>query len=188
MYTHKLYFSFLKNNPLLIFETKRLAVRRYTSADADDFFRFSGNEEVMRFIRPVISRPESDKFLQANIQLYTAQPNTGRWAVFEKAMGGYIGSFSILVMEGEVNKLHIGYALLPEYWGRGYASELLKTGMHYFFDNHRADELFAITEIPNTASQNVLLKAGFRQTGVLHEGTHRAWVYSFARKELPVYE
>jgi len=138
----------------------------------------------MRYIRPVISRQESDKFLQANIQLYDAYPGTGRWAAFEKTTGNYIGSFSILVMDAAVNSLHIGYALLPEYWGRGYASEMLRTGMHYFFNNHKADVLYAITQIPNTASQAVLLKAGFKQTGVLDEKDDVAWVYSFNREEL----
>ena len=139
----------------------------------------------MRYIRPVISRQESDTFLLANIKLYDAYPYMGRWAAIEKSDGSYIGSFSILTMEGGGNKLHIGYALLPEYWGKGFASELLKTGMRYFFDQHHADTLYAITEIPNTASQNVLLKAGFIQTGTLNEEGKTALVFSFNREALP---
>ncbi len=170
---------------MLIFETQRLLVRRYTSEDADNFFRFSGNAEVMRYIRPVIPRQESDTFLEANIKLYDAYPNTGRWAAIDKADGRYIGSFSILTMDGNEKKLHIGYALLPEYWGKGFASELLKTGMRYFFTHHQPDILYAITEIPNTASQNVLIKAGFKQTGTLNEEGKTALVYSFNREALP---
>jgi ribosomal-protein-alanine N-acetyltransferase len=167
---------------LLIFETERLTVRQYHQNDADDFFRFSGNSDVMRYIRPVISRGESDSFLLENIKLYDTYPGTGRWAALEKATGGYVGSFSILVMDAEKNQLHIGYALLPEYWGKGYATELLKTGISYFFANHKGDELFAITQIPNTASQHVLLKAGFTYKGVL-EREHDAWLYSLTRTQ-----
>lgn len=175
----------LKNTNLLIFETQRLLVRRYTSADADSFFRFCGSEDVMRYIRPVISRQESDTFLAANIQLYDAYPNTGRWAAFERASGEYVGSFSVLTMEGAETRFHIGYALLPQYWGKGFASELLAAGMRYFFNAHNQQTLFAITEVPNTASQNVLLKAGFSQTGILDEGGKTALVYSFNREDLP---
>ncbi len=138
----------------------------------------------MRYIRPVISREQSDSFLDENIQLYDTYPNTGRWAAFEKATESYIGSFSILVMDPEKNKMHIGYALLPQYWGKGYASELLKTGLQYFFGHHPSDELYAITQIQNTASQKVLVKAGFKQTSVLAEREHEAWVYTIAREDV----
>lgn len=181
-------FEHYKHNPLLIFETQRLTVRRYNKNDAADFYSFSGNEDVMRYIRPVISRVESDRFLEANIKLYEDYPYTGRWAAFEKATGSFIGSFSILVMDAEKNKMHIGYALLPRFWGKGYASELLKKGIRYFFNNHAASELYAITQIPNTASQNVLLKAGFTQTGILSEKEPDAWLYTFERKKLPADE
>jgi ribosomal-protein-alanine N-acetyltransferase len=169
---------------LRIFETQRLTVRRYTINDKDIFYLFSGNEEVMRYIRPVITKAESDQFLADNIQLYNTYPHTGRWAAFEKASGSFVGSFSILVMDAGNNKLHIGYALLPQYWGKGYATELLKQGMAYFFDKHTATELYAITQLPNIASQRVLLKAGFRQTGTLTEREHEALVFTFCKDEL----
>jgi len=173
-----------KHIPLLIFETQRLSIRRYNNYDADDFYNFSGNEEVMRYIRPVISREESDKFLAENIRLYDVYPGTGRWAAFEKSTGDYVGSFSILVMDAEKNFLHIGYALLPQHWGKGYASEMLKTGMRYFFQTHSATELYAITQVPNVASQNVLLKAGFTKAGTLAEREDGAWLYIFTKQQL----
>jgi RimJ/RimL family protein N-acetyltransferase len=167
---------------LLIFQTQRLTVRRYTMDDAGDFFRFSGDEQVMRYIRPAIGRQESDKFLAENIQMYQTYPNAGRWAVLQKFTGHYVGSFSILVMDADSSQMHIGYALLPQYWGLGYATELLKTGIQYFFNKHKADELFAITQIPNTQSQNVLLKAGFTHLGVLPR-QHDAWLYRLTRQQ-----
>lgn len=169
---------------MYIFDTQRLIVRRYSLHDAAYFHSFTGNTEVMRYIRPVISREESDVFLAENVRLYDATPGCGRWAVFEKASGSFIGSFSILVLEADKNKFHIGYALLPAFWGMGYASELLKKGVAYFFSQHTVNQLYAITQIPNTASQNVLLKAGFKKADIDMEREKAAWCYIINRQEI----
>ena len=55
----------------------------------------------------------------------------------------------------------MGYSLIPEYWGKGLASELAVGGLHYFLENTSITEIYATTESPNIASQKVLLKAGF---------------------------
>jgi ribosomal-protein-alanine N-acetyltransferase len=73
---------------------------------------------------------------------------------------------SLLYLAGR-SDLHIGYALLPEAWGKGYATELTKRGLVYFFANTDKTDLFAITDVENDPSQKVLIKAGFtieRQT------------------------
>jgi len=166
---------------LFIFETERLQVRRYSLDDCDRFFQLSGNEEVMRYIRPIITKADSDKSLVQNIQQYTLVPNTGRWAVFEKDTGSFVGSFSILLMDSDKDKLHIGYALLPQFWGKGLASEVLRHGINYFFNNHTAATLYAITERPNTSSQKVLLKCGFTYQLTQQEGEKQVFIYTFNR-------
>lgn len=170
---------------MFIFETERLKVRRYSLDDCDQFFQLSGNEEVMRYIRPVISKADSDKSLVQNIQQYTAVPNTGRWAVFEKNTESFVGSFSILVMDSDKNKLHIGYALLPQFWGKGLASELLRRGISFFFCNHSSNTLYAITEQPNVTSQKVLLKCGFYYQATQKEGEKEVYIYTLNRSENP---
>ncbi len=168
---------------MLIFETERLIVRQYNLQDAGIFFLLNSNEEVMRYIRPVVSKEDSYKFLVQNIWQYADYPKTGRWAVTEKTSNCFVGSFSLLVMDNDKNKLHIGYALLPDFWGRGYASELLKQGIGYFFNNHPFDQLYAITEIHNVPSQKVLLKAGFLQTKSANEGEKEIYIYTINREE-----
>ncbi|HWB26196.1 MAG TPA: GNAT family N-acetyltransferase [Chitinophagaceae bacterium] len=147
--------------PQFIFETERLAVRQYNAQDDDLFYQLSSNEEVMRYIRPTVSKEDSDKLLVQNIHLYLSRANTGRWAMFERHTGNFVGSFSILAMDSDNAKLHIGYALLPQFWGRGYATEILRGGIGFFFRYHSSNTLYAIAEERNTASQKVLQKCGF---------------------------
>ncbi|GAA0547961.1 GNAT family N-acetyltransferase [Chitinophaga japonensis] len=157
-----------------IFETTHLLVRQFTAADADSFFLINGNEQVMRYIRPAKSREDSDAFLEENIRLYAANPGAGRWAVAEKSNGQVIGMFSLLPVQGGAGKLHIGYALLPAYWGKGYATTLLEAGCAHFFGSHPRTTLYAITRQENVASEKVLLKCGFRFSELFAEH-ERLW-------------
>lgn len=126
----------------------------------------------MRYIRPVKSREDSDAFLLENIRLYEAHPGAGRWAVVEKRSARIIGMFSLLPVQPGTGKLHIGYALLPGYWGRGYATALLAAGSAHFFEQHPDAILYAITRQENLASEKVLLKCGFQFAEAFAEHEH----------------
>jgi RimJ/RimL family protein N-acetyltransferase len=165
---------------MLLFETERLVVRRFASADSDHFFRVNGNAVVMQYIRPAKNRKESDVFLQENINFYQDTSVLGRYAVFEKA-GNFIGMFSILYMSGDAD-FHIGYALLPEAWGKGYATELVHEGLSFFFNNTVSPSVFAITVSENKASQRVLIKAGFSLEGSTEENGKKIELFSFRRE------
>jgi ribosomal-protein-alanine N-acetyltransferase len=66
---------------MILFETERMVVKRFTSSDGTFFFQLNGDPEVMRFIRPVKSREQSDFFLQENINFYQDSSVLGRYAV-----------------------------------------------------------------------------------------------------------
>jgi len=153
---------------MILFETDRMIVKRFTAADGDLFFRINGDERVVHFIRPPKTRAESDTFLQENIRFYQDGSTLGRYAVFEKPTGDFLGTFSYLYMSGEAD-FHLGYALVPEAWGKGYATELVQAGIPYFFANTSKPAVFAITSAGNIASQKVLLKSGFQHKGQTYE-------------------
>jgi ribosomal-protein-alanine N-acetyltransferase len=153
---------------MVLFQTGRLTVQRFTAEDGDLFYRVNGSTEVMQFIRPVKNREASDTFLQENIRFYQDGSTLGRYAVFEKATGAFVGTFSFLYMSGEAD-FHLGYALLPEAWGNGYATELVRTGISYFFEKTDKPAVFAITVAENIASQQVLIKSGFSYKGQTEE-------------------
>jgi RimJ/RimL family protein N-acetyltransferase len=50
---------------------------------------------------------------------------------------------------------------MPDYWRKGYASELVKFGTAIFFERTNHSSLFAITQPENKTSEMVLLKNGF---------------------------
>lgn len=168
---------------MIIFETARLLVRQYTEQDKDLIFLLGGNEDVMRYIRPVSTKEESDQFLLENISLYQKNANRGRWAVINKATGEFVGSFAIIPIPDEPEKIQLGYSLRMEHWGNGYATELTKAGIHYFLKNEQLPEIYGITEIPNIGSQKVLLKAGFQPFGTKKEGEKELLIFIVKRTD-----
>jgi|GEM_PF-217970 ribosomal-protein-alanine N-acetyltransferase len=146
----------------IVFETERLLVRRYTMADEEVFFRLNSDTDVVRYIRPPKSRQESHEFLLQNLAMYEQLPFMGRWAMVDKSSREVIGTFAVFPIDNS-SDIQLGYSLLPEHWGKGYATESVLAGRQYAFDNLCTSEIYGITEPANTVSQKILLKCGFTQ-------------------------
>ena len=145
---------------MTIFETERLIVREYTDADFEHFFPLNSDPDIVRYIRPPKTRLESILFFEKVIADYKKLPGLGRWGAFSKTGNQFIGSFAVIPVE-ESTDTQVGYALLKENWGYGYASELVRKGLGYVRDHLQLKDVAGITEAGNTASQKVLLKNGF---------------------------
>lgn len=160
---------------MVIFETSRLIIRRYTLADEDNFFAINGDPEIMKYIREPRGRQECMIFLKRNLQFYENNPLMGRWAMIEKSSDTFVGSFAIIPVESADHKRHteiqLGYALLKDHWGKGYATESTLAGRQYAFDVMKLPQIVAVTEQENIASQKVLLRSGFKQQTDIREGS-----------------
>ena len=154
---------------LTIFETERLLVRQYYPDDQHNFFLLNGSEEVMKYIRPAKSKEETDQYFLEIMDHANSAIIYGRWAALEKSTGNFIGSFCVIEVD-KTDRMQLGYALLPQYWQKGYATELTQAGLQYVFAKTPIDIIYAYTEKENLASQNVLLKSGFIEKGERKEG------------------
>ena len=63
----------------------------------------------------------------------------------------------------------IGYGILEEHRGRGYASEAVDAAVNWALQQHGVTRMEAETEPDNRASQRVLEKCGFLPTGTAGE-------------------
>jgi len=166
---------------MIIFETERLIVRQFTLADKEEFFTMNGDEEVVRYIRPVKSREECDLFLLEVIKYSEENPLFGRWAVYEKATNDFVGSFAVIPIK-DSDKMQLGYALIREMRGKGYATELTKAGIKYFFSKTDYATVYAQTESGNISSIKVLVRCGFVQSGRHEEGEKKIVEFSLRRE------
>jgi ribosomal-protein-alanine N-acetyltransferase len=164
----------------VLFETERLIVRHFTEDDGNAFFALNGDEEIVRYIRAPKSREECDAFLLQTIAGYESKPLEGRWAAVDKISGDVIGSFAFIPIE-QTDNMQVGYALLKNHWGKGFATELTAGGLHFVFSKTGLNEVYGITETENIPSQKVLLKAGFEFDAAYMANAKQLFRYRFSK-------
>jgi [ribosomal protein S5]-alanine N-acetyltransferase len=98
------------------------------------------------------------------LEYYQQHPGLGMWVTLERATGKPVGFHLLNHIQGE-EELQVGYSLAPEYWGRGYATEMCVALLRYGFATLRLPRLVGITDHANVASQRVLEKSGLRRNG-----------------------
>ena len=160
----------------MILQTTRLYVRPFTEKDLEVFFELNSDEQVMRYIRAPKSREGAAVFLKEVIVNYQKYPGLGRWAVIEKVTDACIGMFSLLKLE-RTDDIHIGYALFPNHWGRGFADELVKAGLAHAYRELKLPSVVAVTHSQNLASQKILLNNSFEYTGFYKAGERNEFLY-----------
>lgn len=165
---------------MILFETERLVVQRFKPDEEELFFQVNGNPEVMHYIRPAKTKEASGIFFRENLDFYLDHSILGRYAVFQKEDGQFVGTFAFLYLSGEAD-YHLGYALLPAAWNLGFATELVRAAIPYFFAKTTHPAVFAIVSPENTASSNVLLKVGFAHKERSEEGGKPVDVYFLNR-------
>jgi RimJ/RimL family protein N-acetyltransferase len=164
-----------------IIESERLYCRPFTMDDLDGFHGLNGSEEVMKFIRPVISWEQSREKLKNTIEEYLTKPELLRYALVEKNSHEFVGCFVIFPLENS-DDTQLGYSLLPPYWGKGYASEMTGAGLQYIFTVLKLEKIFGVTRKDHIASQRVLIKNGFGLEKQYRENEEELYLF---KKENP---
>jgi ribosomal-protein-alanine N-acetyltransferase len=62
-------------------------------------------------------------------------------------------------------EVEVGYRLLHEAWGQGFATEVARELVRYGFEEVGLDRIIGLTHPDNVASQRVLMKAGLAAAG-----------------------
>lgn len=86
--------------------------------------------------------------------------------VIENTDGARIGDLCFKGIETGRNP-EIGYGILEEFRGRGYASEAVRLALQWAFRRPEVKAVEAETDPGNAASQKVLEKCGFRPMGIM---------------------
>lgn len=71
----------------------------------------------------------------------------------------------------------VSYEFLPEFWGNGYAFEVMKACLEYCKNVLKLTELFAETQTRNVRSRNLLEKSGYQAKRELTRFGERQTVY-----------
>jgi RimJ/RimL family protein N-acetyltransferase/predicted acetyltransferase len=147
-------------------ETSRLLIKAPSFDDFAAICELNANPEVMRYIE--ICRPQSKvrEFLEKAINHFQKH-GFSFGTVIEKSSNRIIGQAGILYLayDDTQPEIEIGYRLHPDYWHKGYATELARILIEWGFKHLSINKLIAVIQPENQASRRVLERVGMHYVG-----------------------
>jgi RimJ/RimL family protein N-acetyltransferase len=144
-------------------ETPRLILRNWREDDREAFHRLSSDETVMRFFSFRRSRAEADAMMD-RVAVENAARGFGFGAVELKETNRCIGMAGLKptsdVPLRQPEAIEIGWRLVPECWGQGYATEAAQALLAHGFDTLGLDEIVSFAVHDNVASTAVMRRIG----------------------------
>ena len=152
----------------LICETERLYIREFTVADSQFIVKLLNEESFIRNIndKQVRTLGDAERYLVNGPIASYQSLGFGLNLVALKETGCPIGMCGFL-KRPELDHPDLGYAFLPEFWGKGYAYEACYSVVKKSMPRHDLDTILAVTFTKNTASNGLLTKLGFELKGVI---------------------
>ncbi|HKU16713.1 MAG TPA: GNAT family N-acetyltransferase [Steroidobacteraceae bacterium] len=146
---------------MLVLETDRLALRRFTLDDAQFIFRLVNDPSWLRFIgdKNVHSLDDARRYLREGPLDMYQRHGFGMFRVEEKQGGTPVGMCG-LIKRDTLPDVDVGYAFLPEFRGKGYAFEAASAVLALGHRTFGLQRILAITSPGNDSSIRVLQKAG----------------------------
>jgi RimJ/RimL family protein N-acetyltransferase len=132
------------------------------------------DERFMAHLGGVRDAAGTERYLNWNLA-HWSEHGFGLWMLREKEAGVMIGRAVLRHLEVDgVDEVETGYGFLPEFWGRGLATEIILACLGLGHDQLGLGSIVAITVPANKASQRVLHKAGLEyEREIVHNGqTH----------------
>jgi len=149
-------------------KTTRLIFDKFKKSDFINYFSLVKNPDVMRMItgKPLSEEEARSKF-STILQVNKAHKEIGYFIVRKLADQQFIGLAKIVITQEK--EAEIGYSLLPEHWGKGYASEISVELVRYSQEQEYINTLIAIIDPENGASRKILQKSNFKleRTGTI---------------------
>jgi RimJ/RimL family protein N-acetyltransferase len=153
------------------FVLRRLFAERLTVAHLPLLRRMDNNAQMMASLGGVRSDAETKAYLERNLA-HWEEHGFGIWILRDPTTGRVFGRAGLrhLSVEG-TPEVELAYALLPEFWGRGLATDAARACVTIGREWLGLPSVVALTTADNLASQRVLLKAALApEREVAHAG------------------
>jgi len=147
-------------------ETDRLILRAFRSDDLDELVAILSDWNVTQWLSNNIpfpfTRRDGEKLLENDIDDFAESDNV-RFSIIEKKTMRHMGGIRLFSLKSQ--QCEVGYWLGPDFWNRGFASEVLGAVINWIKSEATVRQLIATTTKKNIASQKLLEKHGFEHQG-----------------------
>jgi [ribosomal protein S5]-alanine N-acetyltransferase len=142
-------------------ETARLTLRRLEFADAPFLVGLLNQPSFLANIgdRGVRNIEDAHRYLREGPMAMYEKFGFGLWHVALRADGAPIGMCGLLRRD-TLPDVDVGYALLPEYWGQGFAFEAAEATLRHAANKFALPRVIGVVAEGNAGSIRVLEKLG----------------------------
>jgi [ribosomal protein S5]-alanine N-acetyltransferase len=151
-------------------ETERLLLRKLALDDAQDFFVYASDVQVVRYTtwEAHTTIADSVEFLRSTLEHYKRR-EPAPWGIVSKADHRLIGVCGFNIYLPFFARAEIGYALARSHWGLGLMPEAARRIIAFGFEQMELHRVQAVCEVGNTASARVMEKVGMTYEGTLRD-------------------
>ena len=147
-------------------QSDRLVLRRFHIGDRVPFFELRNIENVARY--QSWPYPYTDSEVRTFIRsMINSDPGIiGEWFQFAVALKGsnrFIGDIGLKPIKVPDGQFMLGYSLFPNFEGKGYMTEALRTLINYAFSTLGQNKALAYVDARNERSIRLLKRLGFEE-------------------------
>ena len=150
---------------LVVMETERLQIRKFTRDDLPELYTIMQKPEVMYAWEHGFTKSETRKWLNRQLTRYK-KDGYGYFAVVLKNTDnliGQVGVFKSMIHEKEV--VELGYIFDNLYWNQGYCIEAVNACVRFAFDKVKLEDLYCSIRPNNIPSVDIAEKIGMIKVG-----------------------
>ena len=147
----------------VVIETDRLTLRRLAEDDAELILRLLNEPSFLKFVgdKGVRKLDDGRRYIREGPVASYAEYGFGLYLMLQNEDKAPIGLCGLLKRD-TLDVADVGFALLPEFWSQGYATEAARAVLARAGSVHGLDRVVAITARENDRSIRVLEKVGLR--------------------------
>ena len=168
-------------------KTERLTLRRYRPEDAEPLYRHLGTDPAMYQYsgwNPYATLEMAQETVRKFIRSYDDR-HSYSWALdLNDILIGTIGAY-----DWRDDRIEVGYSIVPDWQGQGFATEALKKVLEYLTENEGISCVTAWCAAENAGSRRVLEKAGMqlvraeKESLAVGEKVYDRMIYEYWKKE-----
>ncbi|MNI08161.1 putative ribosomal N-acetyltransferase YdaF [compost metagenome] len=150
--------------------TERLHLRKMKVSDSSSLYKIWSDPAVTKFMNVSCFTNENQAIDMINLLENLYHENKAiRFSIILMESNEIIGSCGYNSLDFENAKAEIGYDIAKSFWGRGYASEAIRSLLDYAFSTLNLNRIEAKVEPGNANSIKLLQKLDFTFEGSLRQ-------------------
>ena len=141
---------------------RRIYLEKMLPEDFESFYTMVSNEKVMVTVTGrALSEVEALKKFKSLLSNNILHKSFGSFKVMDTSNSGLMGFAKLEITREKLNEAELGFLLLPEYWGKGYGSEIAGILMKVAISDPHLKRVWANVDPDNKASRKILINNGF---------------------------